>query len=332
MSTVSDEHLLSVMFAYTKVLSPSAQIIAIFANVLNVITFCKIGLRDGVNITFLILSISDLVYVALDACKGIASVIALSPWQKDLPVSMITIGVIIQFYQYIFLDASTCVETYLAITRCCCVAMPLKFKNIFTFQRTVLINAVILMCNTVFRIPLLSSYYLTWQTNPFTNLTKLTFYPYSHFQILNFIELVVARTVCPVVFLFISTVCSLILARSLIQASLNRKRMTHVTGYHGDVNKGNDHALKAKEVQLVKAVTLVIILLGFLQLVLSLFSLAQAAMPEFFPGRKYNNLHGIITFVVNHLIILHCAYKIGIYYLFNTRFRAIVKMLFHVHM
>ncbi|KAI8771488.1 5-hydroxytryptamine receptor 2 [Biomphalaria glabrata] len=331
MSTVSDEHLLSVMFAYTKVLSPSAQIIAIFANVLNVITFCKIGLRDSVNITFLLLSVSDLVYVALDACKGIASVIALSPWQKDLPVSMITVGVIIQFYQYIFLDASTCLETYLAITRCCCVAMPLKFKNIFTFQRTVFINAVILMCNTVFRIPLLSSYYLTWQTNPFTNLTKLTFYPYSHFQILNFIELVVARTVCPVIFLFISTVCSLILARSLIQASLNRKRMTHVTGNHGDVNKGNDHALKAKEVQLVKAVFLVIILLGFLQLVLSLFSLAQAAMPEFFPGRKYNNLHGIITFVVNHLIILHCAYKIGIYYLFNTRFRAIVKMLFHVH-
>ncbi|XP_055897081.1 uncharacterized protein LOC129928158 [Biomphalaria glabrata] len=331
MSTVSDEHLLSVMFAYTKVLSPSAQIIAIFANVLNVITFCKIGLRDGVNITFLLLSVSDLIYVALDACKGIASVIALSPWQKDLPVSMITVGVIIQFYQYIFLDASTCLETYLAITRCCCVAMPLKLKNIFTFQRTVFINAVILMCNTVFRIPLLSSYYLTWQTNPFTNLTKLTFYPYSHFQILNFIELVVARTVCPVIFLFISTVCSLILARSLIQASLNRKRMTHVTSYHGDENKGNDHALKAKEVQLVKAVFLVIILLGFLQLVLSLFSLAQAAMPEFFPGRKYNNLHGIITFVVNHLIILHCAYKIGIYYLFNTRFRAIVKMLFHVH-
>ncbi|XP_055895308.1 uncharacterized protein LOC129927819 [Biomphalaria glabrata] len=331
MSAISEDHLRTVMFAYTKVLSPSAQVIAIFANVLNVITFCQIGLRDSVNITFLLLSISDLVYVALDTCKGIASVIALSPWQNDLPVSMITVGVIIQFYQYIFLDASTCMETYLAITRCCCVAMPLRFKNIFTFQRTVLINAVILMCNTVFRIPILSSYYLTWQTNPFTNLTKLAFYPYSSFQILNFIELVVARTVCPVIVLLISTVCSLILARSLIQASLNRKRMTNVSGYHGDVNKNKNQVLKAKEVQLVKAVTLVIMLLGFLQLILSLFSLAQAAMPELFPGRKYRNLHGVITFVVNHLILLHCAYKIGIYYLFNTRFRAIVKMLFHVH-
>ncbi|XP_013080946.2 uncharacterized protein LOC106066463 [Biomphalaria glabrata] len=331
MSTISDEHLLSVVFAYTKVLNPFSQVIAILVNVLNAITFCKIGLRDGVNITFLILSVSDLAFVALDTCQGIASVIALSPWQKDLPVSMLTIGVIMQYYKYIFLDASTCLETYLAITRCCCVAMPLKFKNMFTFQRTVFINAVILMCNTVFRIPLLSSYYLTWQTNPFTNLTKLTFYPYSHFQILNFIELVVARTVCPVIFLFISSVCSLILARSLIQASLNRNRMTYVTGYHDDVNNGNGHALKAKEIQLVKAVTLVIILSGFLQLILSLFSLAQVAIPEFFPGMVYANLHIVITYVVNHLIILHCAYKIGIYYLFNTRFRTIVKMLFHVH-
>ncbi|KAI8771489.1 hypothetical protein BgiBS90_028208 [Biomphalaria glabrata] len=68
--------------------------------------------------------------------------------------------------------------------------------------------------------------------------------------------------------------------------------MTHMTGYHGDVNKDNDHALKAKEVQLVKAVTLVIIL--FLQLILSLFSLAKAAMPEFFPGMEYTHLRIVL--------------------------------------
>ncbi|KAI8771486.1 5-hydroxytryptamine receptor 2 [Biomphalaria glabrata] len=325
---ISDEALNYAILVFTKVLSPVVQVIAIFVNVINVITFNKIGLRDGVNITFLCLSVSDLAYVTLDASKVITLTISLSPWQRDLPVSTLSLSGIIQFYQYIFMDTSTCLETYLAITRCCCVAMPLQFRDTFTFYRTMFIITCIFLCNTLFRMPLLTSYCLTWQTSPLTNLTKLTFTPLNTFQLFNNVELVVGRTIFPVTFLVISILCSVILTRSLIKASVKRNFMTFVAAKYRD--KGNNPKLSSKELQMVKATALVITVLGVLQLILSMFSLTQAALPEFFPGKRLSNIHTVFTLLINLLINLHCAYKIIIYVKLNTRYRALAPDLFSI--
>ncbi|KAK6980362.1 5-hydroxytryptamine receptor 2 [Biomphalaria glabrata] len=337
---VSDQQVAMAMMAYTKILSPVLQVLAITANLINIIVFYQIGIRDSVNMTFLALSLSDIAYLVLDASSTVTLNIGMSPWQQEVPVGMFSLSGCIHWYQYIFLDTSTCLETYLAITRCCCVSMPLKFKHVFTPRKTFIIIVCIVSCNIVLRIPLFSSFGLSWQTSFLTNQTKLTFYSSNTFQLFNGIEQVLARTVCPVIFLCISTFCSFILTSALARASVRRKQMIRADSRHDDdaisINKSKHYTkksantLSAKEVQLVKAVNLVITLLGILLLSLSLFSLGQAAEPELFPGKKYGNLHGVFSVTANLLIISHTGYKILIYYAFNSRFRCILKTLLHL--
>ncbi|KAK6980364.1 5-hydroxytryptamine receptor 2 [Biomphalaria glabrata] len=338
---VSDQQVILAMIVYAQWLSPVLQVLAISANILNIIVFYQIGIRDSVNMTFLALSLSDIAYLALDASGNITLIIGMSPWQQGLPVSMYSLSGCVHWYQYIVLDTSTCLETYLAITRCCCVSMPLKFKHVFTPRKTFIIIVCIVSCNIVLRIPLFSSFGLSWQTSFLTNQTKLTFYSSNTFQLFNGIEQVLARTVCPVIFLCISTFCSFILTSALARASVRRKQMIRADSRHGDddptstdkskpYTQKSANTLAAKEVQLVKAVNLVITLLGILLLSLSLFSLGQAAEPELFPGKKYGNLHGVFSVTANLLIISHTGYKILIYYAFNSRFRCILKTLLHL--
>ncbi|KAK0065991.1 hypothetical protein Bpfe_004788 [Biomphalaria pfeifferi] len=100
--------------------------------------------------------------------------------------------------------------------------------------------------------------------------------------------------------------------------------MTFVAAKYRD--KGSNPKLSSKELQMVKATTLVITV-GVLQLILSMFSLTQAALPEFFPGKRLSNIHTVFTFLINLLINLHCAYKIIIYVKLNSRYRALVQAL-----
>ncbi|KAH9512455.1 hypothetical protein Btru_039627 [Bulinus truncatus] len=332
---VTDEQLATAMFIYTKILGPTFQILSISANIINIVTFFKIGLKDSINITFLALSLSDLFSVLLDTSDNVCLNVAMSPWQQDIPISMHSISGVIHYYQHIFLDTSVCLETYLAIARCCCVSMPMRFKNVFTFKRSVAVILMLFVCNVVFRIPLLISYVLTWQTSPSTNLTKLTFYSTNDFKLFNSVEQIAGRTVFPVILFIIAITCSVILTSALINASLKRKLMTYAPSNHDDMNtKGIqpfDHltlsskTLKTKEVQLVKAVTLVTILLGVLLLILSVFSLAQAFVPDFFARMKYNNLHSVSAIVVSLVLTSHAGCKIFIYYTCNSRFQATIK-------
>ncbi|KAH9512457.1 hypothetical protein Btru_039636 [Bulinus truncatus] len=336
---VSDYQISIFMVAYARVLSPALQGLAIVSNIVTMATFRALGLKDSMNVTFMALSVSDIAYVILDAINTACLLIALSPLQRHLPVSMYALTGCVISYQYIFLDASTCLETYMAIARCCCVAMPLKFNNVFTLARTLALIAVVFACNLVFRIPLLSSNGLSWQKNAATNLTRLMFYNTDDYVLFKRIEQIVARTVCPVIFLVIAVVCCVILTSALIEASKRRKEMTffsnanHTNKLPSDIPKSavageqagvTSKTLKIKEIQLVKAVILITVLLGITLLFLSLFSLGQAAVPEFFPGKQYRNLHSVMINSVNLLIIARAGGKIIIYYHFNTRFRTIV--------
>ncbi|KAK6980359.1 5-hydroxytryptamine receptor 2 [Biomphalaria glabrata] len=331
---VSDEQFANAMFVYTKMLAPICQIFAISFNILNMTIFFRMGLRDSFNITFFALSLSDLFCVLLEASDTVCLNIAMSPWQQNLPVSLYSISGGIHYYQYIFFDTSVCLETFLAVTRCCCVAMPLRFKNMFAYERSLVIILILIVCNFVFRIPLLSSYTLTWQTHPSTNQTIFTFYSTNDFKFYSSLEQIASHTIFPVILFCIATLCSVILTTSLADASLKRNLMTRAKSNPESVYANElktDHVnlstktLNTKEVQLVKAVTLVTLVLGLVLLILSVFSLAEAAVPEFFARKKYNNTHSVCAIVVSLVILSHSGYKFIIYYSFNSKFRMIIK-------
>ncbi|CAL1525889.1 unnamed protein product, partial [Lymnaea stagnalis] len=150
------------------------QVFGLTVNVINLFTYKSIGLKESLNISFWILALSDFMYLFCCVVYTVCFILAISPLQLQSSINLFTLISWLSWYQYIFLDTSTCIETYIAVAKCCCVAMPLKFKNVFTFKRTVAVCACAFVANAARHIPTLSTHGLYFQTNPVSNSSRFS--------------------------------------------------------------------------------------------------------------------------------------------------------------
>ncbi|KAK0065996.1 5-hydroxytryptamine receptor 2 [Biomphalaria pfeifferi] len=103
--------------------------------------------------------------------------------------------------------------------------MPFTFKNVFTTRRTVFIVVDAFIINTVFRIPLVTSHGLSWQTSPLTNATRLTIRFSNDYPFFMYLEKIICRTVLSVIFLLVTFLFTIILTYALVVASRKRSSM-----------------------------------------------------------------------------------------------------------
>ncbi|CAL1536997.1 unnamed protein product [Lymnaea stagnalis] len=106
------------------------------ANVISIRTFASMGLADGMNLSFLCLSVSDLMYLVTVLARAVSF---LFMTLEEMPGQFFWFpvepyGVYIFFghagrIPYILSNLTT---TFLAVARCLCVARPLVFKNTFS--------------------------------------------------------------------------------------------------------------------------------------------------------------------------------------------------------
>ncbi|KAI8771481.1 5-hydroxytryptamine receptor 2 [Biomphalaria glabrata] len=341
---LSQDQLDMVMILSNKVLLPLFQGVGTMVNILNTVIFVQLGFKDVMNISFLAVSLSDLGYTLCNAAINVCLVVALSPWQQNLPVSMLSLGGWLICYQYIFVDTSTCAHAYLALARCCCVTMPFTFKNVFTARRTVFIIVDAFIINTVFRIPLVTSHGLSWQTSLLTNATRLTIWFSNDYPFFMYLEKIICRTVLPVIFLLVTFLCTIILTYALVVASRKRssmiiaknfsdtnvkkfkaKKYEKMTCSQNEQVKRADNVLSCKELLLIKAVTLITALKAITLLFVCVFALAEALVPEFFPGRKYNRLHATVTALISIVMSANQCGNFFVYCAFNKRYRYKLK-------
>ena len=128
------EQLRNLIFTVTSSLSLFIAIGGVVANCFNCLVFYRMGLNASINLSFFCLSVADLVIEVLFAC--------LSVIRKDISRE-IDLGVDLSDVLYslgpIIIGASTfsfCVTAVINAERCCCVALPLKVKQIFTVKIT----------------------------------------------------------------------------------------------------------------------------------------------------------------------------------------------------
>ena len=141
------------------------------ANILNIVVFTKIGLKDNVTITLLFLSISDLLFLAITSSIIVGRYMEVHQRRHVWPFHLYIILLGPYWYAYIFYDYSSFISVFLASVRCACVARPLRFKSMFTKSRTLTILCLLFALAFILRVPVLTVFRLSWAVNPQTNST-----------------------------------------------------------------------------------------------------------------------------------------------------------------
>ncbi|CAL1527683.1 unnamed protein product, partial [Lymnaea stagnalis] len=309
-------------------------------NAVNIAVFLKLGLADPVTISFFALSVTDMVCLLIAAYNWLCYTLYRVPaggWPVDM-FSLMYLGV--WYFQMVY-DVSMLITTYTAVQKCCCIALPLHFKSVFTKTRTcIVIAAFIVICMTSY-VPLLATQGLQRKTNPATNASTYTIWYASDRE-----EIISANDI--IVRIILQNACEIIVVSCLIilTTSLRRhSKFRHSVSIHSLSECSSEGSLpslgsqetpigaktsriSAKELQVIKSVTLVSAIFVTCNFPRVVLSIARTIVPEMDTFRRYHNIHLTSQMIRRVIEVSGASGNFIIYYKFNRRFREIVNRIF----
>ena len=330
--------------------------IAIFglvSNIINIVVFMKVGLKDNVTITLLFLSISDLLNIAINSPRIVGRYMEVHQPRHIWPFNRFIIILGPYWYAYIFYDYSSFISVFLATVRCACVARPLRFKSVFTKSRTVTILCLLFVLAFILRVPVLTVFRLTWAVNPQTNITYRSIEFADNFREIYRANDILNRNIVSWLAYITITMCVIILTSKLQAASRFRQSLTSEATSNGqsekdktggqvseslgnpkEVSKSINHSVKhsdkmsARDLQVIKSVTLICVVFILSQLPFQVVSTVRLFVPEFDNFRKAQNIYGFASHISNTCGYLNASVNIFVHIRFNARYRAQFLALF----
>ena len=318
-------------------------IFGLVSNTTNILVFGKIGFRDNVTVTLLFLSLSDLLNLIFN-CPAIVSRFVLKHYPNHdwlFDPRILTTGFF--WYAYIFYDYSSFISVFLALVRCFCVARPLRFKSMFTISRTVIILVVLFLVALTLRAPVLTIFSFTWAVNPMTNATHMSLGFAGNFREIYKANDIMNRNFVSWVAYITTTACVIILVSKLQAASRFRHSLqiaTNITSTQRDTNTFNlqtdqtnndinsiakikkaPNSLSAKDLQVIKSVTLICVIFILSQLPFQIISTIRLLDPEFANLRKKKLVYGFASYISNTFGYLNASVNISVHFHFNARYR-----------
>ena len=318
------------------------SIFGLASNTINIIVFVKIGLRDNVTVTLLFLSLSDLFNLILRCPINVATLLVTDYQDHIWPFDPQILHLGFYWYAYVFYDYSSFISVFLALVRCACVARPLRFKSMFTTQRTFAILGVLFSLALILRIPVLTIIRLTWAVNPLTNSTYRSIYFMDNFQKILKANDIINRNIVSALAYITVTTCVLILSFKLQNASRFRQSLLSPTQVASTENPNStieadkiktgtnpfarntvaaSNSLSAKDLQVIKSVTLVCAIFILSQLPFQIRSTIRLLDPEFSQRGTKQFAFGFTSLIVEAFGHLNAFVNIFVYYHFNSRYR-----------
>ncbi|CAG5114810.1 unnamed protein product [Candidula unifasciata] len=330
------------------------------ANIINMDVYLKIGICDTVSVSFFALSLvhfgctffyfAGRVFFVLKRIFNVESYIDLG-----------AVFYLVAYYNYLFEDVANGIIVFIAVQKCCCVAIPFRFKNTFTYARSVSAIVIIFLAALAYYLPTFTGQWLGPVVDSFTNTTRLV-YTY-HPRILTFIRIskVLNGLILPVLSHSLVTLCSMVLAVKLKQAvsfrnssfankiidtkdtklMFSKEIINPVLTFHKldplhqesrnlDFSKRRLQKLKGKELKVVQAVYFTAILFIVSNIGNVPVEFVGFFVPDFqdICGSRYYNTYVLVTSVQALLDHLGTALHIFIYVKFNQTYRRKLKALF----
>ncbi|XP_059167477.1 uncharacterized protein LOC131949644 [Physella acuta] len=316
---------------------PCVIIIGIITNIINILVFVTMGVKDSMMASFLALSTTDLAYLLCSSLPASATVIGLSGTTRSMPINAFFLAGIAVYYQGLFLDISLGIIAYVAIAKCCCVVIALKFKSVFTLKRTFIVLTIIVITALTSRLPVFTSMGLIWVSNPQTNRSQLVGWFSKDFKSSVEFNNLLNRTAYPNAIFVIVLICSVILSSSLVEASAMRLKMTSGNKRKPEIKKsshdyeedhGDKNILTKRDLHVIRQVVTVACCLMFTVMILSLNSLAAVFIPGFNSTGKYWQLYNITETIGYTCTHIHAGVHLVIYLRFNLKFKLTCSKIF----
>ncbi|CAG5118175.1 unnamed protein product [Candidula unifasciata] len=119
------------------VVSTPLSMFGCFANVVNLTVFLKQGRNDCVTICLFALGFSD--FLCCFTVFLFSSLYISNVMNYFSIIEPVALDVVLSYIAAMFYDISQGVTAFISLQRCLCVAMPLRFKDMFTVRRSVVI-------------------------------------------------------------------------------------------------------------------------------------------------------------------------------------------------
>ena len=152
----------------------------ITANILNIVVYAKTKVRDNITVSFLALSMSDLLYLALLSPHLITKMLIhfmelrfgkSMKWLVDPRILMFPF----YWYAFAFYEASILINVYISVVRCACVALPFKVKSTFTAGRAIVAFVSFFVAVFFLRVPMFMKKQIVREFDPLSNATRVVY-------------------------------------------------------------------------------------------------------------------------------------------------------------
>ncbi|KAI8791447.1 fMet-Leu-Phe receptor [Biomphalaria glabrata] len=311
-------------------------------NVVNIYTFVKMGLKDGMTISLLALSISDLAYdvatfsmAASFFCMMLETFSKYSFWFKIEPYGVYIYSGHVSRMPYILSNLTT---TYLAVARCLCVAKPISFKNMFGVKLTVYLLITFGVFSVISYLPVLVYMDMSPQYNALINATRVSLWVSPKRQLVINVVWVYRDAVLPFLTQIIISISVFIMIWSLKAAFQFRQAHSECTANHSTVasltnlsyrrengcqetRDRKSSKLSGKEYQVLQQVVTISVIYIVCNIPTVACNCTSVIEPRFSIIRLYKNLYLIVNGTKHLFQSINSSVHIMIYLKYNSKFR-----------
>ncbi|GFO13504.1 chemosensory receptor a [Plakobranchus ocellatus] len=316
--------------------------LGLITNIINIKTFLAMrAFDDGVTLTFLLLSVSDLFvcFVSTYICVSAFLISQESRWLSKLnspksiihqeqlngpffPVEPTYIGIFGHNMFQIFNLITILLTIYLAVARCLCVMYPLKFRNIITVRKTLLVSTIFFLTSLGIRLPLITHSGILLKFDPRINATRYRLWVHPNREtIKDVLWISVDSPVCVGAQVTLS-VCIVFMVKVLRAAVKFRLKASVTNNSKLDSNKSNEK-LSTKETRIVKQLVLVSTIFIICNTPKILTFLAATIEPGFDLGGRYQNFYQVSVSATVLFDTLNSSVNMFVYYFYNSKFKSI---------
>ena len=189
------------MDVFTSIYLP-LSVFGTVANTLNIIVYLKTGVRDNMTLSFLALSISDLLFLVLMSPHlTVVFMIYRVNYRMQIPIKWLVdrdiLFYISYWYAYLFYETSILITVYISVVRCACVAIPFKVKNTFTARRAVAAVIAFFTSVVLLRLPMLMKRQVVRVFDPVSNTSQLMYKEIDDGGLANKLNDILSRNIIP---------------------------------------------------------------------------------------------------------------------------------------
>ncbi|CAG5132617.1 unnamed protein product [Candidula unifasciata] len=317
------------------------SVLGVATNVLNTVVYCQMGIRETVNITFIALSIWDLI-----ACLCSCLTLICKFWETYFPLAAVNLlsvqYVYIGYTRGFMYDLSTIDTVYLTIERSVCIMIPFKVKDIFTTTRVCIINVIIVMFCVACFSPAWATQGLQWVFDPVFNMTRLSLWlSYNRRSISLFID-TFNGMVLPVLAQILIAVSAGVMIRGVKNSSKFRRQAANLTKIKDTFlteqtttsktlpssHQSKNNITLNKDLKVTKVVILLAMIFFVCNSSVFIVAFIRVLIPEIDVGGQQYQLYAQLYALVVLSGMVNATVNIVVYYTVSTKYRKEIVRLF----